>query len=108
MKAMTTLILLTAFLVALCGAAAGRQYRGRVNMRGPIRGRRVRMRAPVHAGRRNPHYAYDSRERFNEYKRTWGTFSDRYDWNYQFKDVDSTDRYRMKGYPSQTTDYDVD
>ena len=76
-------------------------------MRGPIQGKRVRMRAPIHAARPNPNYAYSGQARFDEYKRTWGTFSDRYDWNYQFKDVDSTDVYRSKGYPQQDRDYRV-
>lgn len=108
MKSVTAIALIAAILAASAVSAAARQFRGPVHMRGPIQRNRVRMRAPIHAARPSPNYAYNDQARFSEYKRTWGTFSDRYDWSYQFKDVNSTETYRKQGYDSQTTDYRVD
>lgn len=96
---------MVSFLVLQTGAASARQYRGRVNMRGPIHGRRVQMRAPIHAGRPGPNPAYRDQSNFNQFKCTWSDPADSYNWNYQFKDVNSTDMYRQKGYPSQKVDY---
>ena len=105
MKSLLIGAILVSFLVLQTGAASARQYRGRVNMRGPIHGRRAQMRAPIHAARHGPNPAYNTQYNWKQFKHGWSDDSIRYNWNYQFKDVNSTSTYRQKGYSSQKTDY---
>ena len=105
MKCVLAFVSVLIIAILHSGEASAHQYRGQVHMRGPIHGRRIRMRAPVYRGRQSPDFAYQDRRRFNSFKDTWGEDYDRDTWRYQFMDTGEKSAYHQEGDYDQRGDY---